>query len=212
MISMRGFVDFLTLCNLGILFNSLDIRSYQLSIPDGKNDTEVLRNARFREYDFNAIPFIDRGRNVYARGLSLELLRWVHTHFELKPINHDGSVKNPRQFYFTYIIEQALCILQYKELWDKEQEEGREEALEESRFTEEALRKQITWAMLTIPEIKAPWNEAICSGKTVTFMRSSEEHLFQPCYRPEQIFKPKGALYSLHDIFAIIHANIFLKH
>ena len=70
---MAGLYDFMTLCNIGILFNVLDSRTY------GTEDQAYLDVLRMDRYNYNTIPEDDRRSFVYARGLSLELINWLHS-------------------------------------------------------------------------------------------------------------------------------------
>lgn len=70
---MSGLLDFMTLCNMGILFNVLDSRTY------GTHGASYVDILQMDKYDYNTIHEDDRRKFVYARGVSLELIEWLNS-------------------------------------------------------------------------------------------------------------------------------------
>ena len=148
--TMAGVIDFLTICNMGILFNVLDRRTY------GESDMSYMDILRMDKFDFNAISEEDRRRYVYARGLSLELVSWLHSKITIATAK--GTV-NIEDLQVQYITQQGFTMLQYLHTWIEE-----EKTKDDSRFSPvniDSLENQLTWAMDTIPWIETSWSDTL---------------------------------------------------
>lgn len=76
--TMPELLDFLTLCNMGILFNVLDRCTY------GTPGQSYIDSLHIDQYDYNTIPEDDHQKFIYTRGLSLELIQWLSSRLILK--------------------------------------------------------------------------------------------------------------------------------
>ncbi|KDR68714.1 hypothetical protein GALMADRAFT_256536 [Galerina marginata CBS 339.88] len=151
--SMVGLLDFLTLCNIGILFNVLDRRTYEPSTVD---------SLQAQEYDWNTIPDYERQRFVYARGLSLELLHWLASKFAVMDVRDNaGKMLDIETMHSSHIIQQGLYILQHLE---RRVEEEVKDSLCLPMANKVMLRRQLAWAMHTIPWVGTSWTEAVEKG------------------------------------------------
>jgi hypothetical protein len=155
---MPGLLDFLTLCNIGILFNVLDRRTY------GEKDQSYLDNLRMEKHDYNAIPEDDRRKYVYARGISLELVHWLNSRLIVTGVegsaNHQERLKI-EDLQVQYITRQGLTLFQYLEKWIAEE---RKKVASDSHFPivdMDSLEKQLAWAMDTIPWIETSWSDTL---------------------------------------------------
>ncbi|KAJ3500229.1 hypothetical protein NLJ89_g9887 [Agrocybe chaxingu] len=110
--TIQGVVDLLTLCNLNILGNVLDHRTY--SAPNQQEDAPISDGERRRwmELDVNDVPLDERNHMRYARGMSLHVFGWVRAHmsFVYAPISE--AVDLPA----LYLAHQALVLEKYKDV------------------------------------------------------------------------------------------------
>lgn len=107
---MDGLINLLSLCNLVILGNVLDFRTY--SAPNqGENDSLTgIQKELMEKYDRNNIPRDERRAICYARGIAFEIFKWIRVNLNIiDPLGH--SVKDlPSQF----LVKQLRTLLQYK--------------------------------------------------------------------------------------------------
>lgn len=153
---MPGLLDVLTLCNIGILFNVLDRRTYP------EPDQSYMDSLRMDKYDYNEISEEDRRRYVYARGLSIELIHWLNSRFIVTGVEGNTNPQERLQIedlHAQYITRQGCTMLQYLENWIAE-----EKKKEDPHFPivdMDSLKKQLAWAMDTIPWIESSWSETL---------------------------------------------------
>ncbi|KAJ3493289.1 hypothetical protein NLJ89_g11055 [Agrocybe chaxingu] len=116
--SVEGFVDLLTVCNLNILGNVLDFRTY--STPNESSDRPATEAQRLLllTSDVNNIPPEERAHMRYARGMALEVLRWARSQFETR--FNLAVVDLPS----IYLEHQCRGIVQYKRMVEKGNYEG----------------------------------------------------------------------------------------
>jgi hypothetical protein len=176
---MHGLLDFLTLCNMGILFNVLDRRTY------GTQDQSYIDTLRMDRYDYNTIPEDDRRSFVYARGISLELIEWLNSRWIVT-----GGEGNPERheiedFHVQHITRQGLTILQYLENWTEEENEK-----DDSHFPiidRDELKTQLEWAMHTIPWISTSWSDTLDENAESFYLDSLYPTSGQPLQRDEML-------------------------
>ena len=177
---MTGLLDFLTLCNMGILFNVLDGRTYG-------EPNEPYPQSHYRDkYDYNTIPDNDRRAYVYARGISLDLIRWLNSKLIVTGVEGNADPQERleiKDLQVQYITRQGLTILQYLEKWIAE-----EKKKEESHFPNvdmDSLENQLLWAMDTIPWMETSWSEASNENDESFFLRSLYPASGQPVPRDD---------------------------
>jgi hypothetical protein len=154
---MHGLLDLLTLCNMGILFNVLDRRTYAQAGVNAYLD--VLRNVK---YDYNEISEEDRRKYVYARGLSLELVHWLDSRFIVADVEGNANPEERleiRDLHAQYITRQGLTIFQYLEMWIAEEKKKEDPHL--PIVDMDSLETQLGWAMDTIPWIDTSWHDTL---------------------------------------------------
>jgi hypothetical protein len=147
---MPGLIDFFTLCNVGILFNVLDSRTY------GTADETEGDSLLMERHDFNTISEDDRRKFVYGRGLSLELLHWAETMFMVFDNDRNEEYKIG-DVYDQHITQLGMYMLQYLEHWIQDELETADPQL--PFFDVTALKKQLDWVMLTVPWLAIEWTE-----------------------------------------------------
>ena len=99
-----SFVDFLSLCFIGIMSNVLDIRTYQ-------EDPEFEDVDGFAEaFDMNAMPFKDRARCVHIRALSYHLLDWCFTTYNIVD-GTEGPIEDARHLVFDEPFADLLTVI-----------------------------------------------------------------------------------------------------
>ena len=197
---MAGVIDFLTLCNMGILFNVLDRRTY------GESDMSYLDILRMDKYDYNRISDEDRRRYVYARGLSLELVHWLNSKLIVTGV--EGNV-NPQEtleiedLQVQYITQQGCTMLQYLNTWIVE-----EKSKDDSRFPlvdMDSLENQLIWAMDTIPWIETSWSDTLKEDAESFFLNNLYPTSGQPLLRDETPVYIPWSETLVFSFFIIIH-------
>jgi hypothetical protein len=201
---MTGLLDFLTLCNMGILFNTLDRRTY--GEPDEIPYESIYKN----KYDYNTIPDSDRRAYVYARGISLDLISWLNSRLVVTGVEGNADPQERleiKDLQVQYITRQGLTMLQYLENWIAE-----EKKKEESHFPNvdiDSLGNQLSWAMDTIPWMETSWSDAKNENDESFYLRSLYPASGQPVSREEmQTYKPWSKTIFLFCI--IIHDSHFI--
>jgi hypothetical protein len=177
---MHGLLDLLTLCNMGILFNVLDRRTY------GETTATYIDILRKEKYDYNEISEEDRRKSVYARGLSLELVYWLNSRFIVTDLEGNGNTQEQleiQDLHVQYITRQGLTIIQYLEKWIEE--EKRKEDPHLPIVDMDSLKKQLAWAMDTIPWIETSWSETLKENAESYHFDSLYPVLGQPLPRDE---------------------------
>jgi hypothetical protein len=176
--TMPGLLDFLTLCNMGILFNVLDTRTY------GTPGQSYIDSLRIDQYDYNTIPDDDRRKFVYARGLSLELVHWLNCRLIVKCVEDDPQgILEIEDLHTHRITQQGLFMLQYLAKWTEE-----ETMKDDSHFPvidKGALEKQLQWAMHTVPWISTSWKDTLKENAELFFLNCLYGDTGRPLPRDE---------------------------
>jgi hypothetical protein len=176
---MAGLLDFLTLCNIGILFNVLDSRTY------GTPDQPHIDILRMDQYDCNSIPEDDRRAFVYARGIALESIEWLNSRWIVTCVEGNPERLEIEDLHVQLITRQGLTILQYLENWTEE-----ESGKDDSRFSvvdKDALTTQLEWAMLTIPWMASSWSDTLDGNAESFYLDSLYPTSGQPLPRDETL-------------------------
>ena len=119
---MDTFIDILTLCNYCILSNVLDPRTY--NFPDIRYGDKA-----------NATHLSQREYFSYVRGLSVNLINWLHCHFVFRGKASTYAVISVAR---KYLHNQVRAILKYKITAEKERVGG------VPNCTTKAFRRQIS--------------------------------------------------------------------
>ena len=109
---MTTFVNLAALCNFCILSNLLDPHTYSFADLPNSNRANTTHLSQRQEFDYNALSPSDRIYFSYVRGLSYNLLRWVHCTFWF--IGEDGKRNDFLSLARTYLHQQVKAIIKYK--------------------------------------------------------------------------------------------------
>lgn len=116
---MDSVLDMLSACNLAILSNALDFRTYT---HPKQVDDETLNDEHKMQmdvYDRNSLSDADRTGCVYARGLALDLFNWFADNYVLKDESRNESMSTllalmnnlAHQAYSVWVTkEQAMAL------------------------------------------------------------------------------------------------------
>jgi hypothetical protein len=179
---MAGLRDFLTLCNIGILFNVLDGRTYG---EPGISYQDILLMDKF---DYNLIPDEDRHKYVYARGISLELVSWLNSWLIVTDIEGNANpleILEIEDLQVQYITRQGLTMSQYLETWVAE--EQKKDDPRNPTVDMDSLEKQLEWAMDTIPWIESSWSDTLKENDESFYLDSLYPASGQPLPRDEKL-------------------------
>ena len=110
--TIDGLLNLLAACNLAILGNVLDFRTY--SVPNQREDEVMYPGQRLlmRKYDRNGIPSNERLAIIYARGAALSIFDWIRISFVVT--GPDGNEVDDLPSKFLVQIIKALCIYKAK--------------------------------------------------------------------------------------------------
>jgi len=196
---MSGLLNFLTLCNMGILFNVLDSRTY------GTQDASYVDILRMDHYDYNTIPEDDRRGFVYSRGISLELIQWLNSRWIVTCVEGDPEERLEIEDLQTQLItRQGLSMLQYLENWTEE--ENQNDGAFFSAISRDDLEKQLEWAMNTIPWISSSWRDTLRENDESFYIDSLYPASGQPLLRVERLtYSPWSAKCSFLIVIEIIN-------
>ncbi len=146
---MITFIDILTLCNYCILSNVLDPRTYNFPDIQYGEKANATHLSQREKHDYNALSPDHRHYFSYVRGLSVNLIHWLHCHFIFKGKERAYDVTSiARQ----YLHNQVRAILKYKITAEKERVGG------VPNCTTKALRRQISllFSAGQMTELEAP--------------------------------------------------------
>lgn len=109
-------LDFLTVCNLGILMNVLDFDTYTArgqtdDVPPTDEQQRLLST-----YDFNAVTHVNRRGSVLGRAQALDLIQWFFWNYDLYEQNGDvqRTLGNPEWLAQGYFNFQCAALFHYK--------------------------------------------------------------------------------------------------
>lgn len=105
-------LDLFTFCNIIILMNVLDPRTYEVGpIPQRsrKSGSEL-----WEKHDLNTIPAMERYQMAHARGLCFDILHWFFTTHELFDKETSLPINGFNDVAMTYLAHQGSVILAYK--------------------------------------------------------------------------------------------------
>jgi hypothetical protein len=143
--SFEGVLDLLTFCNLMILANVLDPRTYQFA-PGGTHKDHCL-------HDVNGIPAKERYEMTYARGRCWDIILWFFSKYEIFEKESGLGIDGHKQVAMRYLSDQGSAILEYKRRADKNIAEYG------SPHTLKALTEQMKLCFMNfaeIPEVTTP--------------------------------------------------------
>ncbi|KDR65087.1 hypothetical protein GALMADRAFT_82293, partial [Galerina marginata CBS 339.88] len=116
--NFSGVLDVISFCNLIILINVLDFRTYMYNGEFTVNNFKRLtkeRIASIEAFDYNALSAKERMRYQYARGQAYAILDWLFKSVEIKEIPSGKIVKNPyHSLWIPLMAQQASALLVYK--------------------------------------------------------------------------------------------------
>jgi hypothetical protein len=104
-----GIVNLLSLCNLVILGNVLDFRTYLAPNQPPERDATPAEQEVLDNYDRNKIPKQERVAMMFYRGLAFEVIEWIKLHFDFW--NPEGE---PVDLPSHYLTQQLLALSEYK--------------------------------------------------------------------------------------------------
>lgn len=128
----EGLFNVLATCNLVILSNVLDRRTYRERIEDINSREDLMFSEEYIRYDRNSIAVEERREMSHFRGMAFNLLRWIARNFEitladpLVSVNfqnrllslHQGKGSRCLDFMrdvaFHFLASQALKLVHYK--------------------------------------------------------------------------------------------------
>ncbi len=172
---MNVFVDLLTLCNICILSNFLDPRTYNFpGLPYG-HDVLPAHIMQHQTHDYNALSPDDHHYYSYVRGLAINLINWIHCHYVFN--DTEGSLNDFTTLAHQYLHCHVRAIVAYKQRAEKENFQG------VPNCSEEDLRHQarLLFSPYCVPEFQ---------GFTFTECNDDDTLAWKGEYSPEKCVKP----------------------
>ncbi|PPQ83530.1 hypothetical protein CVT25_006959 [Psilocybe cyanescens] len=149
--TFSGLVNLLSLCNLVVLGNVLDFRTYSAPNQKAGDDLDPHQRSLMEMYDRNNIPKQERFCILYARGIALELMGWVREFCEVKSPKGDIIPDLPSE----YMCRQLAALLKYKAQAEQEGIVGA------PHCTPEMLRKQVQNVLCCDDRLKKYWTNRL---------------------------------------------------
>ncbi|KAF8957876.1 hypothetical protein BDZ97DRAFT_1669173, partial [Flammula alnicola] len=143
-----GLVNLLSLCNLVILGNVLDFRAYSAPNQKAEDGADPHQQVLMDHYDRNNISKQERVSMMFARGIALELVRWVREFCVVTSPKGEVIPDLPSD----YISRQMAALLKYKA------EAEQNEIVGAPHCTLELLQKQINDVIACDEDLKRYWN------------------------------------------------------
>lgn len=81
--TMDSVLDLLSACNLGILSNALDFRTYTHPTQEADEPLQSEEKLQMDLFDLNSMPNADRVECTFSRGFALDLIRWFAENYVL---------------------------------------------------------------------------------------------------------------------------------
>ena len=106
--SIDGVLDLLTFCNMMIMANVLDSRTYEPATGSTKELMDL--------HDVNAIPAKERQQMAYARGRCWDILRWFFNKYEIYDKELDFAIDGFHEIGMGYLAHQGTTILDFKKM------------------------------------------------------------------------------------------------
>lgn len=108
--TVDGLVDLISGCTLAILGNVLDFRTYCAPNQAEEHTTTKEQQRLWRQFDRNNIPGDERMAMCYARGIAVELFRWIRMWCIVKTPDGDIIDDLPSK----HMVEILTVLLDYK--------------------------------------------------------------------------------------------------
>jgi hypothetical protein len=99
-------LDLFTFCNMIIMMNVLDLRTYIESEEAGKGLLE--------EHDVNSIPSLERYEMAHARGRCWDILLWFFSAYEIFDKDSGEPIDGFKEVAMRYLAHQGSAIIQFK--------------------------------------------------------------------------------------------------
>jgi hypothetical protein len=119
----KGLFNVLATCNLAILSNVLDRRTYREREEDG-DCADIPFTRGYILFDRNAINEPERRRMATSRGRALDLMRWIAHNHEATDGVDGARVNIYGELILYYLARQGRAIVRYKKLAENLQVQG----------------------------------------------------------------------------------------
>ena len=106
--TFEGVLNLLSLCNVVILSNVLDARTYRAPNQRPEHDATPKELRRMMEYDLNAFSRQEREAACFARGICLQLLFWFNATYRVWDRRTDEELADPGAYL---LAKQAEAII-----------------------------------------------------------------------------------------------------
>ena len=136
----EGALDLLTFCNLMILANVLDSRTYE-PLP-GDEDSLLT------DHDVNEIPDEERYEMAYARGRCLDILHWFFHKYEIFDKESGLAIDGFQEIGMGYLAHQGTLIIHFKKMATKNMKK-----YAPSPITTNAVSQQVALCFESYPDI-----------------------------------------------------------
>jgi hypothetical protein len=145
-------LDLFTLCNLIILSNVLDLRTYQIS-PETSPTSSLKYSRKLKDlHDVNAIAATERYQMAHSRGCCFDILHWYFKKYEIFDKETLEPVDGFNVVAMEYLRHQASVILVYKK---KALAEEGEDSTDSQFCTAEDLESQMNLCLGGYAEVPA---------------------------------------------------------
>ncbi|PPQ73447.1 hypothetical protein CVT24_008149 [Panaeolus cyanescens] len=109
--TISGYLDVLSLCNICIMGNVLDFRTYLAPNQEPENDVGRIQRLAMLSFDRNNVPSHERVTYCQTRGVARVMLEEINAHYVL----HDQNGDIIEDFPFRYLADQLQSLCIYKQ-------------------------------------------------------------------------------------------------
>jgi hypothetical protein len=154
-------VDLFTFCNLIIMMNVLDLRTYMLSDVPGLSERSAIDI--LEQHDANSIPSMERYEMAYARGRCWDILRWFFHAYEIFDRDSGEPIDGFHQVAMRYLAHQGSAIIECKRRALKSK-------LDDGQwFNLKSLSRQMSLCFRSFKDIPATTPPSVDSGHSLAF-------------------------------------------
>lgn len=153
-------LDLFTFCNLMVMANILDVRTYETA----PGASEESASALLEKHDANGIPAKERYEMAYVRGCCFDILCWFFHVYIIFDKETGETIDGFNQVAMQYLAQQASAIIEFKRkaLITTKEDCG-------SSFTLQSVVRQIELCFRYFEDIPAVIPAAPDSGVSLAF-------------------------------------------
>ena len=114
--NMNSLMDLISLCIIGVLINVLDFRTYTHRVAG--EEMSKFEKEQLARFDCNGLSASERQACQYVRGLALQMLRWIDSHYCVKNAEGEAIPTFALTCLFTFVEALRSYMIEAEERED----------------------------------------------------------------------------------------------